>query len=405
MRAPNSSSCTLNAIHWVGIGRKRTAPILALALFLIGNCAPAQWTTTIVETGVEASYISLTTVNGHPAITYYAESVGLKYIRAANASGSAWGTSILLDAGPTGLGPFAGYFNSLAIVNGNPAVAYSYEGNFPLQSLRFIRATDTSGSAWSAPIAIDTPGYSLRQDVSLAIVNGNPAVSYYGDPVLKYVCATNASGTAWGAPIIVDTSWYAGLGNSLVVVNGNPAISYFDNANFDIKFVRATNASGTAWGTPIAIDSVAVVSSGSSLAVVNGNPAISYHDYTNDDMKYVRANNPSGTTWGAPVAIDTAGVVGVPTDLAVVNGKPAISYLDFTNYDLEYVQATDASGTSWSVPVTIDGTGNVVFWSTLAVVNGNPAISYFDVSSYAIKYATFIPTPPPNAVQDWIVYE
>ena len=35
----------------------------------------------------------------------------------------------------------------------------------------------------------------------------------------------------------------------MAVVNGNPAISYYDNTNSDLKYVRASDTSGTSWGT------------------------------------------------------------------------------------------------------------------------------------------------------------
>jgi len=53
------------------------------------------------------------------------------------------------------------------------------------------------------------------------------------------VRATNADGTAWGAPIVVDTIGSVGTYSALQIVNGNPAIAYYDGSNGDLKFVRA----------------------------------------------------------------------------------------------------------------------------------------------------------------------
>lgn len=121
------------------------------------------------------------------------------------------------------------------------------------------------------------------------MVNGNPAISYYdatnGD--LRYVRASDASGTGWGAPVTLDSSSTVGQHTSLALVNGNPAISYFDVTNGVLKYVRAVNASGTSWGALLTFDSTSRVGEYTSLAVVNGSPAISYFDNTSKDLKFV----------------------------------------------------------------------------------------------------------------------
>jgi hypothetical protein len=225
--------------------------------------------------------------------------------------------------------------------------------------------------------------------ISLAIVNGNPAISYYdfsnGD--LKYVRASDTSGASWASPVTVDSAGMVGSYTSLAVVNGNPAISYYDGTNDDLKYVRATDASGTSWASPVTVDGAGDAGLYTSLEVVNGNPAISYRDITNGDLKYVRANDASGISWASPVAVDSAGIVGSYTSLEVVNGIPAISYYDLTNGDLKYVRASDASGTSWGSPVAVDSAGDVGWYTSLAVVNGNPAISYRDITNGDLKFA------------------
>jgi len=326
----------------------------------------------------------LATVNGNPAISYWdASNSDLRYVRATNASGTAWGTPITVDGdGDTG------YFPSLVIVNGNPAISYHDSGN---DVLRYVRATDASGTAWGAPITVDTGDTGLN--LSMAIVDGNPAISYYdatnGD--LRYVRATDASGTAWDTPITVDSAGNTGSFTSLAVVNGNPAISYLDNGNGDLRYVRATDASGSAWGTPVTPDSAGFTGVDTSLAVVNGNPAISYQDVTNGDLRYVRASDASGGVWDTPVTPDSAGETGYYTSLAVVNGNPAISYYDYTNGNLRFVRALDASGSAWGTPATPDSTGDTGTESSLAVVNGSPAISYHEVTNGDLRYIRFEP--------------
>ncbi|MDZ4290204.1 MAG: choice-of-anchor D domain-containing protein, partial [Prosthecobacter sp.] len=137
------------------------------------------------------------------------------------------------------------------------------------------------------PVTVDSTG-DVGYYTSLAIVNSNPAISYLditnGD--LKYVRASDASGTSWSGPVTVDNTGRVGYFTSLAVVDGNPAISYYDDTNGDLKYVRASDASGTSWGTPVTVDSTGLVGFFTSLVVVDGNPAISYLDYGNGNLKW-----------------------------------------------------------------------------------------------------------------------
>jgi hypothetical protein len=72
---------------------------------------------------------------------------------------------------------------------------------------------------------------------------------------LKYVRATDASGSAWSSPLTLDSTGEVGWFTSLAVVNGYPAIGYYDFNNYDLKYVRATDTSGGAWGNLVILDS------------------------------------------------------------------------------------------------------------------------------------------------------
>jgi hypothetical protein len=287
---------------------------------------------------------------------------------------------------------------TLSIESGNPSIGYGTSLQVTSKSTTQFSGVIGLGQR-PVPRIVDYVA-SFERTISLAVVNGNPAISYNdsmnGD--LKYVRATNADGTVWGAPLRVDTP---GRYTSLAVVNGNPAISYYDHTNDltngDLKYVRATNANGTAWGLPVRVDTTGDVGEFTSLAVVNGNPAISYEDFANSDVKYVRATNANGTAWGMRVRAVNGGHL---PSLAVVNGNPAISCIGITQ-DLKYVRATDASGTAWGTPVSIDTTGSVGYPS-LAVVDHQPAIGYTDFANTRLK---FIRQDPPFFTIDWIALE
>jgi Ig-like domain CHU_C associated/Secretion system C-terminal sorting domain len=329
-------------------------------------------------------YNSGAVVNGNPAVAYYdATAQRLKYVRALEPSGASWGVPVFITAA----GVNVGQYTSLVIVNGNPAISYYDVTN---GDLKYVRATDVTGTVWGAPVTVDGLAANVGQYTSLAIVNGNPAISYYDitNTDLKYVRAADVNGAAWGIPVAAEVSaGNVGQYTSLAVVNGNPAISYYDVSTADLKYIRASNASGTAWGPIVLVDaSASNVGQFTSLKIINGNPAISYYDATGQDLKYARASDISGVAWAAPVAVTTASNIGQYTSLTVVNGNPAISYYDASASDLKYVRATDASGAVWAAPVTPEATGNVGQYSFLMVVSGYPAIFYYDATGTKIKY-------------------
>jgi ABC-type phosphate/phosphonate transport system substrate-binding protein/predicted enzyme related to lactoylglutathione lyase len=356
------------------------------------DASGASWPTAIIVDAnilnpITGPYSSHSIVNGNPAISYFNSSNGdLQYIRATDASGTTWGPRVAVDVGGS-VGPYT----SLTVVNGNPAISY-YDSD-PNDNLKYARALDTNGSSWGPPVIVDSTG-SVGRFSSLKVVNGNPAISYYDSTsnTLKYVRASDVSGTGWSAPVAVSSSGPVGgidHFSSLAVVNGNPAISYYDSTSSDLKYVRASDANGAIWNAPVTLDSVGIVGQCSSLLVVNGNPAVSYLDGTSVNLKYVRATDPSGANWSTPVTLQSSGNVGYDTSLAIVSGMPAISYRDTTNAALTYVRATDASGTNWGAPVILDNTvGPFGFYTSLAVVNGNPAISYYDDINGNLKWAT-----------------
>lgn len=301
-------------------------------------------------------------------------------MRAVDANGIHWGTPIFADDEGD-----VGSYNSMAVVNGRPAVSY-FDGS---GKLKYVQALDATGTVWGTPAFVDSTGL-VGWFTSLAVVNGHPAISYFdiSNLHLKYVRALDPDGSTWGTPVSVDSTNSVGVwGNSLAIVEGHPAIGYFDMDNGDLKYARAMDINGDTWGMPSIVDSLGNVGWYSSLAVVNGHPAIGYFDLTNGDLKYVRATDTIGSGWGPPLFLDTEGQVGMFTSLAVIDGRPAISYLDSINWKLKFIQATDTDGTTWRIPMQVNALGRVSGVSSLTMVDNNPAISYYDLSNTDLKYA------------------
>ncbi|MHC4250912.1 MAG: hypothetical protein ACYS9X_17430 [Planctomycetota bacterium] len=267
------------------------------------------------------SYASLCVVDGHPAISYYDDANGdLMYIRATDPQGIDWGlpfeTPVTVDSADD-----VGRFTSLCVVDSNPAISYLDATN---GSLKYVRATDAQGATWGSPVTVDTIGaFDWDANCTLCVVDDRPAIAYYGhtDTDLMFVRASDAHGTAWGAPVTVDTD--GGVYSSLCVVDGNPAISYHDYG--DLKYVRATDAQGTTWDTPLTLDATGPAEQYTSLCVVEGKPGVSYLGMGGFQLRFVGAVDAQGATWHSPVVLDDDAYP-ASTSLCEVDGRPAISY-------------------------------------------------------------------------------
>jgi hypothetical protein len=394
-------------------------------------------TTWAAPVSVAAAYapLSMTLVNGNPAAIFRSTaSSQLQYVRATDSGGAAWGSVVTVDA-TTG----TGNNNSLAVINGYPAVTYTGGG-----TLNYRRASDANGSAWGAPVLVAATAGQLG-DVELRLVGELPAVCYhnFGTGHPYFVRAAETNGAQWSAPVALDSDGAAGGYNSMVfdgttvaisyydapggalrvarsaslgeswpladipdgggvgkylsaaILNGLPAVSYYDEFNGDLKFAKGrilAPPNGPISWQRFTLDATGDAGLYTSLVVMsNGILAISYYDLLNGNLKFIRASNTTATVWYAPVTLDSAGDVGRFASMALVNGNPAIAYQDVSNGDLRYIRALDAGGTNWGVPVIVDsGTNsssqNVGQFASLAVVNGRPAVAYYYADLKRLSY-------------------
>ncbi|MFH0880211.1 MAG: hypothetical protein V2A34_10905, partial [Lentisphaerota bacterium] len=262
------------------------------------------------------------------------------------------------------------YVASMAIINGNPAMAY-FDGDTDQYS--FLRATDVNGMSWGRATGVCVNSGAIG-DCSLAEINGNPAIAFYMSNRLYYARATDAGGDSWGAPLAVDSHQTTGYGACLRVVAGYPAIAYA-NASNRLFFVLAADASGGAWGTPVMV-ATNQVSESLWLAVIATNPAICYQSGTSDDLFYVRAVDDDGDVWNAPVPVVTNGNVGDGCCMVESDEQAAICYRNDTSETLDFIVSDEASGSLWSGPYDVDTNlyGSVL---DMTLVDGTfPAIAY-----------------------------
>jgi hypothetical protein len=345
---------------------------LLMLPMLLGMAASAQSWSTPTEVydprgtgGDVGTHNSMALVNGIPAVaTYDVAHSRILYVRAMDASGTSWNTPISVPAPAencTGI--------SLQEVNGRPAIA------FQSTDLYYVRATDADGTTWGPALLIDVIG-TLNVPVSMKVVNGRPAVAYKClvnnfTPQVRYVRANDADGTGWGTPVVVVSGLSIAMAE-LELVNGRPAIAWTASSN--LWYVRSSDVNGDAWPTGAIIwDDFAV--QGFRMEVVNGMPAVSIFS---GSLVYVRATDVNGASWSgySPVLPGDPFNDGSYHDLLVVDGFPAIAYYNATNTDLHYVRATNANGTAWASQQLLDSPGNAGTYISAVMVNGNPTIAY-----------------------------
>ena len=348
----------------------------------------SQHSATITDVGENNS---LCVVNGKPAISYHAKTGGFYYRRAADASGANWSAGSVLVNSITATNPFS--LSNLSGEAGNPMLAFNTNVT---TAIRLKRASHADGDAWDGTAS--TIASRATMEMSLAIVDGFPAVSFY-DPInydLVYVRATNAEGTAWGTAVTLDngvSSDSRGRYSTLLVVEGRPAVAYYNTLAGELMYVRANDASGTSWPAPQVVDTDGNNGRHASMCLIDGRPAIGYQNWTNGNLRYVRANDAAGSSWGTPQTLDSGDDTGYNVSLASVNGVPAISYLTKKTgkSELRFINGLDTEGNAWTVPQVLDemttGTSpNDYSRTSLAEVNGTPAISYYDLASRDLKY-------------------
>jgi hypothetical protein len=321
-------------------------------------------------------------------------------------------TTITLDSG--GLSGDVGEFCSLAIVNGNPAISYYDRTSGDLLYIRSTTPTGTAPEDWSAPVRIDDGlGTDVGQHTSLAVINGNPALAYYDVTAqdLHYVRSTTVDGLSfgdWTQRVELDTAGNVGHWNTLLEVAGSPAIFYYDESIGDGKYARASTADGAAladW-TTFPVDGPQNSGRYGQMDIINGNPAAAFYSDAGSDVLYTRANSTDGMpqlAWpGLSLLIDGLTTqVGDEVDLEEVMGNPAIAFRDFNTFGdekLRYVYCSTPDGMGvgdWPASLLLDDGGG---WISLKVIDGNPAIAHR--SDTVLKYMRSA-TPTGETAADW----
>ena len=337
-----------------------------------------------------------------PAVGYYHEQAGdLLYAQGQNAQGATWATPVVVDSGAGG---DVGRFHSLAVVNGNPAMSYYDFSNW---DLKYVRALDPSGATWGEPVVVDSNGDAGRGNF-LTVIDGRPAIGYVSssESVLKIVRAADANGAIWNNPKVIEEAGNANSFYSFALIGGRMAVAFKSEYISELMYSWAKDVAGQNWSAPVVV-SDSTYGEFMSLQEINGRPAVVFAQYNEMDnsqeLWYSRSEDAGGSEWGDPVLIEdeiSSSSWELQMFLIQKDNKPAVV---FRNNGLYYVEAEDEAGASWgeSEPAL---SGNDYFNNPMrsfaAVINGCPSASfhpYPDVAFTQMNCSGEPATPTPTA--------
>jgi hypothetical protein len=301
---------------------------------------------------------------------------------------------------------------SCRLSNGAIGVAY-YDTN--LDRIRYTYSLDNLGKSWSSPITVDD--VSAINLVSLAVVNGNPAVVYIYDEGLndewRYSRATNANGSSWEGPVTLATSSisvsFLPVTLNLQIVTGEPAL-FLNNEHGRAQMIISNDSNGDTWGSPINISNLnnhQIL----DVLVVNNNPAVVAKSNTINNVYYVIANDNRGTSWpvGATQLYKNNG--NTRATIVVNGGRDAASMffmgdtlcivLSELETNIMYISSFNFDNSSWNLFHILAQTSTSVPFPKFFTNNGNyyMLFNYLTASPSAKKLITFT-TPTDFTVQN-----
>jgi hypothetical protein len=317
---------------------------------------------------------ALAIIANKPAIAYAKGSpLNLYFKRATTPDGSSWGNEVVVDT-TNGAG------NRLKLLEAGGVPVIAYENNIT-GDLVFARGANAAGSSWHLPQILDLTFSAVEP--SLAIVSGNPAISYCDTGDLKYVRALDASGASWDIPITLDAADFTGLASCLAVISGQPAVSYVNDTISNLRYIRATDATGAAWGGPQSVSSASSLPT--QLMEAGSAPIICYQsDAQPYSLRLSRGIYPDGGSWFDGVVLySSVADTGYHIALGKVNGLPVLAFGGLTGSFL--LSATDQNGTSWGPPEQFSV--DLASFNSVTEIDGKSVLAYC-TSDKKLSFAT-----------------
>jgi hypothetical protein len=289
--------------------------------------------------------------------------------------------------------PYSGGGNSLAAVDGRPAISYDSGTDSPASQLRYAYASTPDGSGPWELFTIDNQFYAAG-DTALAVVNGRPAIAYQNvqDHDLRFALSIQADGRGGWTTQTIDSAGDVGDELSLAVVGGRPAISYAGPHGTDsLRFALSGTFNGSgSWSIQL-LDDLALPPyanlANTALRIVNGNPAILYYHRQSDKLRYAYCDRSDGTAqWSIHDLGALASGVMDYSAFAVIAGRPAIAYRDGAHSRLVYAVNSQADGLGNWVKSYVSDYPNDAYYPDMAQVDGKPAIVH-ESSGFYLWYS------------------
>lgn len=324
-------------------------------------------------------YPSLAAVGGNPAISYQdVTNFDLKYVSALDASGGTWGTPLTIDSFGS-----IGHYTSLKVVNGKPMIASQSVDNGRFSCRLWRNSTGDGSGTWTfVTLNLFVPQTNAGQRNSLAAINGAPAVSYIEGSTgkLQYATVPDFAWTAGDGTVapIIAAAFSSPLSGD--VIGGQGATMIATNAVNSSKIADGSIINADiSTGAAIADSKLATIATAGKVAnsATTGTPVNTPNTLV---LRDASGNFAAGTITGTFVG-DGSGLTGVGSSevlLADVKAppiRPVVAWGDnddgqttvpgtLSNANTAAVAAGGTTG------VALLKTGTVVQWGGGAAVPG-----------------------------------
>lgn len=369
-------------------------------------------TQTLDSTGDTGQDPSLAMIDGRPAVAYRGDGGNLVFMRAADGTGDEW------QAPSTISNAYEASQIVLREVAGGVGIAYKRDWTGD-NGIHYAYSASPDGGGWTT-LGIST--HAGDHSPSLAVVAGQPAIAYAweaGGPDFQYELfyqrAASANGIepgSWDAfPAYLFSADTLRLDkNSLTLIDGKPAVFFLSDSdelgdNWTVRLIKADDELATGWGfaAPLsgggAPEELRYLAVGKSL----GLPNFCWRRMSTGDAAYRAAQDLTATDWSSLYYVGDAlsdNTRGYFLTLADIAGYPGLCHYDRTNYQLRYVLDDETPpAVDWYNGVIV---ANVGEWDTtkdynayvaLLEVGGQPLIAYYSAATADLVVSRYYEAP------------
>jgi PKD repeat protein len=355
------------------------------------------WRTQTVASGGESGDgCWLLEISGKPSIGYWHDdgsTMQLRFIHSSDDYGRTWGAPVqLFEAQITG----TILFTDLDVINDLPAACFVDDILTP-NKLWYRQATDAAGTSWSAATQVLQVTGGIA-DASLEEVDSRPAIAYFDwtnapDNELKFIRASNGTGSAWGSPVTVrSASGFRGNDCCMATIGDYPAIVYSNGITKQLEYNYSLQLDGSTWVS--GYESLGTTGIEPSLREIlyltDPVPLVSFATASDLDFYVVKGYNSTGTTWYTAQLIDDAPTSGIGSSIAYDGSSSLHAYVFYLRSGYRVWCAASQSLTSetyWLAPQPIDAESQASYQTSGVILNDSPAVAYYDWQDDAVRFA------------------